>query len=246
MNFTLLFLISTILLSSFFNTGINAQNDISQPTLFNNIYSAAELEYGIDQELVNGVLFENFYLPIVGHPYFLVDTFLNGGMVYRGKQYSDLLLKYDLYDQQLLVNYVLNDFQIIFYLPTEFISEFNIENKKFVKHSFPGEETDRFYQIVGKDYPVKILYLFEKIRTKTYKYFSPSYEFSVVMKSSFLLINSNLVGYNRNGSFVSKFPKQDHKLIKTFIRKNKISVKNSSDNEIYSLIKYCNSLTFPH
>lgn len=241
-HFTSIFLLSTVLLSSFFNTEINAQTDSSQQILFNQIYLAAELEYGIDQELVNGVLFENIYLYAIGHPYFLADSFNNGRVVYHRKLYPDLLLKYDLYDQQVIVNYTSSDMQVIFILPKKFISEFNIGNKKFVKRSVPGKEDDRIYQSIGEVYPVEILYTWEKIRTNSYHNFLPSYEFGEDKKSSFLLINSNLLAYNRNGSFVSKFPEKNQKLIKKYIRENRIRVKHSTDSEMESLIRYCNSL----
>ena len=132
MKFTFGFLLSTILLNSFINSVLNAQKDISEQAIFSQIYSAAEQEYGIDQELVNGVHFENIYRYSIGHPYLEADTFKNGSVVYRGKKHSDLLLKYDIYNQQLLVKYLFNDGHIIFYLPKEFISEFNIENKKYL------------------------------------------------------------------------------------------------------------------
>jgi hypothetical protein len=238
MNYTFMFLLSTILLSSFFIKEIKAQNDTSQKVLINQIYSAAELEYGIDQNLVNGVYFENLYQYTIGHPYLLANTFINGSVVFRGNQYSDLLLKYDLFNQQLLVNYAFNDIHVLFYLPKEFISEFIIENKIFVKRSIPGEVNDRIYQIIGKDYPTKILYTWEKIGTDFIYYF----EYGEANRSSFIVIGSNQLGYNRNRSFIHKFPKQHQKLIKKYIHENKIRVKYSSDYEMDLLITYCNKL----
>ena len=53
------------------NNAVNAQVDSSQQVLFNQIYSAAEKEYGINQELINGLLFENKNQDAKGHPYLL-------------------------------------------------------------------------------------------------------------------------------------------------------------------------------
>lgn len=245
MNRVFLYKIGTILLHFLINPGINAQYNNSQQNLFKQIYSAAEAEYGIDLELVNGVHYERFYLPVLGHPYFLADSFMIGNVVYRGKQYSGLLLKYDIYNQELLVNYTLNDIEIPFYLPEEFISEFNIENRKFVKCSMAGEDRERIYQVLGEDFPVKIFYTWEKFRTRSYHLGSPSYEFSEGIKSSFLLISKRLVTYYSNRTFIRNFPKDYQRPIKTFIHENKIKVKYSRDSEIDSLIRYCNYILNP-
>ena len=85
------------------NNAVNAQVDSSQQILYNQIFSAAEKEYGINQELVNGPLFENNDQNINGLPY-LLNYYTNQGNVnYRGKQYSNLNLRYDIYNQQVLL-----------------------------------------------------------------------------------------------------------------------------------------------
>ena len=188
MKFTLRFLFSVILLNSFINSEVNAQKDISEQTLFSQIYSAAEQEFGIDQELVNGVYFENIYARSLGHPYFEADTFKNGSVVFRGKKYSGLLLKYDTYNQHLLVKYLFNDDLIIFYLPIEYISEFNIENKKFEKRAVKGEEDGIIYQIIGEKYPVKIKYRWERITYQSFRNVIPSYSFSQDIKTNYIVI----------------------------------------------------------
>lgn len=242
MKFILRFLLSTILLNSFINSELNAQNDISEQTIFNQIYSAAEQEYGIDQELVNGVHFENLYLYSIGHPYLEADTFNNGSVVFRGKKHSDLLLKYDIYNQQLLVKYLFNDDPIIFYLPIEFISEFNIENKKFEKRALKGEEDRRICQVIGGKYPVTIIYKWEKITYSSFHNVIPSYAFSLDRKTSFIVIEDNLVRFKGNSSFIRKFPEQFQKAIKKYIRGNKIKVKHDTDNRMERLIEYINTL----
>ncbi len=100
---------SLILFLLFANNAINAQVDSSQQLLFNQIFSAAEKEYGIDQELINGLLFEDKNQDVIGHPYLLNYYSNQGSLIYRGKQYSNLLLRYDIYDQQVLLIYLFNN-----------------------------------------------------------------------------------------------------------------------------------------
>ena len=61
--------------------------------------------YGLDQELVNGVQYFNRYRATLGHPYFLGDMFQMGSATIRGRNYSDVKLKYDLFSQHLEVKY---------------------------------------------------------------------------------------------------------------------------------------------
>ncbi|MFO7658334.1 MAG: hypothetical protein R6W78_14850 [Bacteroidales bacterium] len=197
---------------------------------------ATQQEYGVDQVFVNGISYYNKY-PQIGHPYLLDNKFEKGSVIFRGKLYSDVLLMYDICFQKLLIKYAFNDDQFIFYLTKEFISEFNIYNKRFVKGSYYNLEKDRFYQIIGENIPIKVLYKWEKIQEKSDYYLVP-YQFSSDRRSCFIYINNKLIRYKGNSSFIHKFPKQNQKLIKKYIRSNKIKVKYCSDNEMELLLKY--------
>jgi hypothetical protein len=63
--------LSWIALLSAASYALNAQADSSQQVIFNQIYSAAERAYGMNQELMNGVLPETKNRDAIGHPYFL-------------------------------------------------------------------------------------------------------------------------------------------------------------------------------
>ena len=71
------------------SSALHAQADSSQHILFAKIHSAAEEEYGIHHELVNGALFEDKYQDVIGHPYYLNYFSDKGSLVYRGKLTGD-------------------------------------------------------------------------------------------------------------------------------------------------------------
>lgn len=73
---------------------------------FVQIRAIAESEYGVDQQLVNGVYFEDVYRGANGHPYFPEDRFHEGSLVYKSKYYKGVSIKYDIYSQQLLLSYL--------------------------------------------------------------------------------------------------------------------------------------------
>jgi hypothetical protein len=236
------FLLITILSHSIISPEVIGQKDPSEQALFNQIYSAAEKEYGIDQVLVNGVYFENIYARSLGHPYLQADTFKNGSVVFRGEKYSDILLKYDTYNQHLLVKYLFKDVPVIFYLPVEYISEFLIENRKFEKRAVKGEQAEIIFQIIGEHYPVQLTYRWEKISYRSFHNVIPSYAFSLDMKTSYIVLGENIFPFKGNGSFARIFPEQYQKEIKKYIRGNKIKVKRETDLRMERLINYINSL----
>ena len=223
------------------NDALNAQVDSSQQFLFKEIYSAAEKEYGIHQELINGLLFENKNQDVSGHPY-LLDYYSNTGSVtYRGKQYSNLSLRYDIYDQRVLLIYLFDTVEYKLHLQKEFITEFTIEKRKFTNEAFGANEDAKFYQVIGKDFPIKLLYFWEKDLSNLYANNPDIKIFSPAEKETFILFNGERVSFKGNGSFARKFTSRRKTAIKEYFRKNKTKVKLASDYEMEGLIAFINT-----
>jgi len=221
---------------------VNAQVDSSPQLLFNQIYSAAEKEYGIHQELIKGLLFENKNQDAKGHPYFLNSYSNQGSVIYRGKQYSNLNLRYDVYDQQVLLIYLFDNDVYKLHLQNEFITEFTIENKKFIYEAYGANEDAKFYQVIGEDRPIKALYFWKKDLENLYANNSDKKMFSSELKETFILFNNQLVSFNGNRSFTQKFTSKSKSAIKEYFRKNKTKVKRANDYEMELLIEFINAL----
>ncbi|MDX2429850.1 MAG: hypothetical protein QNK35_02890 [Bacteroides sp.] len=224
------------------NNALNAQMDSAQRLLFNQIYSAAEKEYGIHQELINGPLFENKNQDVSGHPYLLNYYSNTGSVIYRGKQYSNLNLRYDINDQQLLLIYLFDSLEYKLHLQKEFISEFTIENRKFINETFSASEDAEFYQVFGEDFPIRVLYFWKKDLSNLYANNPDIKVFSSANKESFILLNGELYSYKGNRTFANRFSSKPKTAIKEYFRKNKIKVLLVSDNEMELLIEFINSL----
>lgn len=220
--------------------GIHAQADSSPQGLFNQIYLAAEKEYGIPQELINGLLFEAKHEGARGHPYFLEYYSNQGSVIYRGKRYSNLNLRYDLYDQQLLLIYVIDHVEHKVYLQKEFITGFTVENKPFIKESFAADEEAKFYQVFGEDLPTKVLYFWKKGLSKLYANNSDKKMFSE-QRETYLLIENELLSFTGNRSFVRKFSPERTKAIKQYLRLTKTKVNLADDEAMERLLKFINS-----
>jgi len=198
-----------------------------------------DLSYGPDYNLINGVKYLYLYSDIEGHPFFGEDQFYKGSLVIANREYQDVYLKYEIYNQNIILQY--SPFsggtdQIL--LKNEDIHEFKIDGKLFRKYSF-SETGTRFYQVVtsGKTY---CLYYWEKILN--YSTLS-AFNFSNQKKESFLVKNGKPYSFRNRRKFRKLFPVQYQKEIKQFIRKNKIRLKNESDSNIRHLLEFCNQLT---
>ncbi len=231
----------TVLLSAA-TCAINAQVDSSQQAIFEEIYSAAEQAYGMNQELLNGVLQERVNHDALGHPYFLDYYTDQGSVIYRGKQYAGLSLRYDIYDQQLLLIHLHDGVEDKLWLHEEFITEFTIENKRFIRDTLGGLKEPRFYQVIGLDYPLKVFYYWEKGLTKVNAGNSEKTMFEE-RRESYILVDNKLVGFKGNRSFTGRFPTSFKKSIKEYLRKNTTKVKRASDAAMEHLVEYINTLS---
>lgn len=224
------------------NKAVNAQVDSSQQLVFKQIFSAAEKEYGIDQGLVNGPLFENENQTINGIP-FLLNYYTNqGNVVYRGKQYSNLNVRYDIYNQQLLLIYIFDNVEYKLHLQKEFITEFNIENRTFIHEAFGAEEDGKFYQVIGKDFPIRMLYFWQKGLSNVYVNNPDIKMFSPKQKETFILRDNKLISFNGNASFTNQFSSKSKAPIKKYLRQNNTKVKQANDSEMERLIEFINTL----
>ena len=201
-----------------------------------------DLSYGPDYKLINGIKYLYLYSNSNGHPFLGEDRFYNGRLVINGREYQGVHLKYDIYNQNIILQYFLfwgGVNQII--LNNEFVNEFKIDDKLFRKYSFSETDT-RFFQVVssGKKY---CLYYWEKNLS-----YSPSsiwnpYYFTPQKKKAYIVINSKTYPFKSKKSFLKLFPAQHQKEIEQFIRANKIWVKNGTENSIRRLVEFCNQLT---
>ena len=221
----------------------NAQRQRSDLRYFySGIYESIRETYGFDQELVNGVFFMNRYLKALGHPFLWEDQFVKGTLVYHHKVYNELMMKYDIYEQKLLINYHFDDKQVTFLAINEFITEFRFDGKLFRYFSF-HDMKPAFFQVISGDHELKCLYYWYKDRRESNhnRTFS-SYEFSESLRKSYLLMQDKLIPFRNNRTFVKSFPFEVQDQISNYMRSKKIKVRTCDDNIMLQLMNYCNKL----
>lgn len=194
--------------------------------------------YDADYNLLNGTSFTNRYPNARGHPYFGEDQYRQGSLVVNEVEYKDVLIKYDLYGQRIVL-YHISDLgktsQIV--LHSEFIEEFSLDGKYFRKVSF--EDTGKhFYQLIDAG-PLKCLYRFDKGQVHDNSSLAVQYQFSNQIRKSFLWMNGQYTQFKSRRSFAGIFPGVRKKEILKYLRKSKIHFNRITDTGMEALLTYC-------
>ena len=198
--------------------------------------------YGHDPLLYNG-RFYTYFIPssTTGTPYFNGPDFVNGSVTLRGITYTDLPLKYDVINQQLILQYQRKDGGVKKIIISEaWLEAFNLGNEHF--ELFTREDSiKQIYQVIGNG-SFRILYdwsIYLNLDTKQGG--SHNYAFSPLAKKEFLLSENTIMPFKNNKSFVSLFNPSMQSMLKKYLQHQHINVKKASDEEMTELVNFCNT-----
>ncbi len=207
-------------------------------------YNKIIADLGNDQVLSNGIFYENTSRNDLGYPYFKEDEFKKGYIVLRNKRYDNLLIKYNIFTQEVLVVNPKHKPQFAFLPPVDFISEFGFDNYTFDQFLTPDSTIS--YQQVIYDNQVGCYYQWSKNRVDSHHNVNYSaFKYTEDKAKRFLKLNEELFSYHNNGSFVKLFPEELAIDIKDYLKSNKIKVNKASDETVRDLLAYCEQLITP-
>jgi len=198
--------------------------------------------YGSDPLLINGKYY-TFFLPLnTGGNQFISGTqFDTGSVIIRGVTYTDLLLNYDIYNQQLILKYKNNiGAANLIILSDAWLERFSIMGIDFEMISVQ-DTLKRVFQVLGAG-SSRILYYWRKDLKLDSFYGAKNHIFSDAMKEMNISTGNRIIRYWNNKSFYSVFGVENGLAIKEYLRKRNINVKKASDKVMTELIYYCNSL----
>ncbi len=202
------------------------------------LYQSVVNEYGADQVLLTGISYEDVYREKEGHPFLFEDQFYKGTLVFRGREYKEVNLKYDIYNQQVILYSVQNHSSTWIIPPNDFISAFSLGDKWFVKYTFLGEP--EFYQVIFDTQRLKCLYHWSKSRYDSdhqNNYYGS--RFTDSEKTTCLFLENVLKKYDNNKSFIKCFPKESHLKIKQYLKSNRIKISKCSEDRLVPLLTFC-------
>ena len=198
--------------------------------------------YGSDPLLINGKCY-TFFPPLsTGGNQFFADTrFEAGSATIRGVTYTDLLLNYDIYNQQLILNYKSS---------TGAANPIIVSDAWLEKFSFKGinfemisikDTLKQMFQVLGTG-SNRILYYWKKDLELDSFYGAKNHTFSFAKKEMNILSGNRIFKYWNNKSFYSIFDTEKRIAVKEYLHKHNINVKKAIDQTMTELIYYCNSL----
>jgi len=205
------------------------------------LYPSVLAEYGADQVLLTGISYEDVYPGKAGHPFLFEDKLYKGTLIFREREYNEVNLKYDIFNQQVILYTMQNNSSSWIIPPNDFISAFALGDKWFAKYAFGGEP--KFYQVIFDTERLKCLYYWYKSRYDSdQKAEYNSIRFSDSEKKACLLVNDVLMNYSDNKSFIESFPKESQVKIKQYLKNNHIKVAKCSEDRLEAVLTYCKTI----
>lgn len=196
--------------------------------------------YGSDADLVNG---EKYYYPYSrteGTP-FLYNESQTAELRIKGKDFPGQKVKYDIYNQQLVLEYTdsygsLNNLV----LRIEWVEHVDFERTLFKKMKGP-QGWDTYLQQIYEG-SLSCYYQWTKLYQLNLNTGTQSYYFTDPVRSSYLYKDGTFIDYRNNRTFLKAFEKTGRKKIKQYLKKNKLKVNRASDILMAGIIEYCETI----
>lgn len=198
--------------------------------------------YGLDPLLYNG---RNYSFSLshetIGHPFLHTQNYESGNVLIRNEKFEDILLNYDIYNQELILKYQdIHGADNLIKLSKAWLRGFYLYSREFISLETENGQKE-FFQVIGRD-SLKVLYHWEKKMTLSKEVGKSNYHFSEPGKAMYLYKHGVFYRFKNNKSFIEYFEPDLRDSIKKYLAQYKISVKKASDENMLSLINHCNQL----
>lgn len=207
-------------------------------------YSQHEISQQVPQEdnqlLYNGKIWKNLYYNIEGDEYLFSEDFLTATVTMNGKNFNNLNLRYDIYnDELILMVNAATSIQLNKEMVTAFTLEYNNTIYNFRKLSTTNQSAISGY--------INILYegktnLYLKYR-KEILYLAVDHKYDEFNQLKNLYLNRDSQYYKISGKrdFLKLLDDQKNK-IREYVKSEKIKIKKNRPESFISVLKYYDSL----
>ena len=192
--------------------------------------AAVDGAFGMDQELVNGSQYYNRHLQAAGHPYFMENSYRNASVSIRGRLFDDVSLKYDVYYQQVLLEYTSFSGapnQVI--LVNEHLDYFTLGNYLFEQRE--GMQGLSFYQKIETSSFTCYVH-WRKRLDPVKQQANITEQFSAERRSFSILVDGEELSLSNKKRFLSCFDPLMQKDLKRVLRERHFSFRRSSPGVI--------------
>lgn len=221
--------------------GNYANQDFSKAQDFK---QALKRVYGVNQLLVNGRNYDRYRKNLIGHPFIFSDKFVPGSITYRGIKFENVMLNYDVNKDKVVVwHFHGTEQQLFFCPPNEFITEFELEDKKFIRRKVKNRPTS-FYQelYTGK---LKCYYHWRKNERDVLENHTVYKEFLDLRVRMYIEYGAGEHEFLGKRGFIKAFPEEKQKAIRSLLKREKIHLKKSKIEDIAYLMSECDKILHP-
>ena len=209
-----------------------------------NLYTHTEQVYSTDDLLVNGQIYIPLHPKAKGDPYFGENRFTEGSVSIKGRQYSGLLLKYNIENQRLiLLTTVESGKYVSLLLNSNLVDAFAIGGLHFVHvGNFVQnlEPSGYFAEVYAGNFLFLIKY--EKKFKAVYNNQERNGSYTKMQTSYFVFEDGEFRNITKKKALLNYFSLHK-KEINTFMRKHKIRYKKAGVEALNQLMKYCDSVS---
>lgn len=236
------FLCVSLFLIPQLNTVGQELNKNSPPEVIKLINEANDF-YSVNDELINGCVYPLPNSRIKNHPY-LNDQWTETTIFIKNKTYTNLLTKYDLIIDDVILKVKLeDDIEKLINL-----NKFQVDSLYFSNSMFLNSNTFLTYsKEVGyfeKIYKDKFALLkkYKKVFIKEYNNITPYGKYSNSRIDLYLFDGEQLHSVNNKKSFLKCFDKEIQNEIKLFMKRNKINYKRATNQQLNDVMNFSTAL----
>jgi hypothetical protein len=190
-----------------------------------------------NQILYNGRIWRNIYYMVDGDQFLFTDSFLNGDLTIRGKKFTGLTLKYDIFKDEVLIP--LNSGRIL-QINKAMVDSFSFswQNKKFNFIRIPADSALGYLNILYKGESA----LYVKYRKQIAKLAEGGKYDKFYQTSQTYLVKDGVIYPVSGKKDLVTALNTDKDLIKSFLRKNNLKIIKNSPDSFIPLIRYLDNI----
>jgi len=195
---------------------------------------------GFNPDVHNGRIYNFGSSRVEGHQFFESEEFSRENVTLDNITYEGLEMNYDIYNQEVLIQYDSRFFMKTISIPIELLSEFTIRGHNFVVlHDKEGDIT--IYELISDMDVIMLRKWFKGMQVSTDDDIY-DYKFSKPEKPLYIHESTGIEKIGSKRDFIDFFPETGKADIRKFIRKNKVRFRSASNSELKDLLHFCNTL----
>lgn len=215
----------------------------SSPPEVINLINEANNFYSVNDELINGCVYPLPNSRIKNHPY-LNDQWTETTIFIKNKSYTNLLTKYDLILDDVILKIKLeDDIEKLINLNKFQVDSFYLSNSMFLNSNtflINSKEAGYFEKIYNDKFA--LLKKYKKVFIKEYNNITPYGKYSNSRIDLYLFDGEQLHSVNNKKSFLKCFDKEIQNEIKLFMKQNKINYNKATNQQLNELMKFSTAL----